>query len=98
MRHDKVCAHLHYSKLHTHIHTHTHTHTHTQTSERRDVTVLWNERVHTDRGVTANRPDIIIKNKKREKKTGILIDVSMPADRNVVQKEAEKKFITRVYV
>jgi len=26
--------------------------------------VLWNQAVHTDREVTANRPDIIIKNKK----------------------------------
>jgi hypothetical protein len=31
-----------------------------------DVTVLWNQAVHTDREVTANRPDTIIKNKKRE--------------------------------
>ena len=28
-----------------------------------DVTVLWNQGVHTDREVTANRPDIITKNK-----------------------------------
>jgi len=35
-----------------------------------------------------NRPDIIIKNKKE--KTCTLIDVAIPADRNVVQKEAEK--------
>ena len=39
--------------------------------------------------VTANRPDIIIKNKKE--KTCTLIDVEILADRNVVQKEAEKK-------
>ena len=45
--------------------------------------------VHTDREVTANGPDIIIKNKKE--KTCTLIDVAIPADRNVVQKEAEKK-------
>jgi hypothetical protein len=51
--------------------------------------VLWNHAVHTDREVTANRPDIIIKNKKE--KTCALIDVAIPADRNVVQKEAEKK-------
>jgi len=31
------------------------------------TTVLWNQAVHTDRGVTANRPDIIIKNKKKRK-------------------------------
>ena len=36
-----------------------------------------------------NRPDIIIKNKKKE--TCTLIDVAIPADRNAVQKEAEKK-------
>jgi len=38
---------------------------------------------------TANRSDIVIKNKKE--KTCTLIDVAIPADRNVVQKEAEKK-------
>jgi hypothetical protein len=34
--------------------------------EEGDGTVLWNQAVHTDREVTANRPDIIIKTKKRE--------------------------------
>jgi hypothetical protein len=34
--------------------------------EERAVTVLWNQAVHTDREVTANRPDIIIKNKKEK--------------------------------
>ena len=57
--------------------------------EEGDVTVLWNKAVHTNREVTANRPDIIIKNKKEE--TCILIDVAIPADKNIVQKEAEKK-------
>ena len=33
--------------------------------EEGDVTVLWNQEVHTDREVTANRPDIIIKKQKR---------------------------------
>ena len=54
-----------------------------------NVTVLWNQAVHTDREVTANRPNIIIKNKKE--KTITLIDVAIPADRNIVQNEAEKK-------
>ena len=51
--------------------------------------MLWNQAVHTDREVTANRPDITIKNKKE--KTCTLTDVAIPADRNVVQKEVEKK-------
>jgi len=33
--------------------------------EEGDVTVLWNQAVHTDREVTANRPDVKIKTKKR---------------------------------
>jgi hypothetical protein len=42
-----------------------------------------------DTHVTANRSRIIIKNKKE--KTCTLIDVAIPADKNVVQNEAEKK-------
>ena len=57
--------------------------------EEGDVTLLWNQAVHPDREVTANRPDIIIKNKKEKACT--LIKVAIPADRNAVQKEAEKK-------
>jgi len=72
------------------IYIHTQTHTLKPMYEEGDVTVLWNQAVHTDREVTANRPYIIIKNKKE--KTCTLIDVAVPADRrNVVQKEAEKK-------
>ena len=54
-----------------------------------DVTVLWNQAVHTDREVTANGPDTIIKKKKE--KTCTLIDVAISADKNVVLKESEKK-------
>jgi len=49
-----------------------------------DVTVLWNQAVHTDREFMANRPGIIIKKKKE--KTCILIDVTIPVDGNVMQK------------
>jgi len=47
--------------------------------------VLLDQAVHTDREVTANRPDIIIKQKKKEK-TVILIDVAISADGNVTEK------------
>jgi len=57
--------------------------------EEGDVTVLWNQAVNADREVTANRPDIIIKNK--EEKTCTLIGMEIAADRKFVQKEAEKK-------
>ena len=66
-----------------------HTHTPKPACEEGDVTVLWNQAIHTDREVTANRPDIIIQNKKE--KTCTLIEVAIPAERNFVQKEKEKK-------
>ena len=65
-------------------------HTYTQVIVRKgDVTVLWNKAIHRDREVRANRQDIIIKITKE--KTCTLIDVAIPADRNVVQKEGEKE-------
>jgi len=35
--------------------------------EHEGVTVLWNQVVHTDREVTANKPDMIIKTKKTKR-------------------------------
>ena len=65
--------------------THTHTHPHYYVNMKID-TVMESRGVL--RVVMANRPDIIIKNKE---KTCLLINVVTPADRNVIQKEAEKK-------
>ena len=56
--------------------------------EEGDFTVFWNQAAHTDREVTANRQDVIIKNKKG--KTCTLINVEIPAERNSVQKESGK--------
>jgi hypothetical protein len=64
--------------------------------EQENITVLWHQAVNTDREVTANRPGIIIKNNNEN--TCMLIYVAIPADRNALQKEAEKKQITRVFV
>ena len=50
-----------------------HTHMPKPMYEEGDVTVLWNQAVHTDREVTANRPDIIIKSKKEKTCTLIFI-------------------------
>jgi hypothetical protein len=58
-------------------------------TEHEDITVLWNQGIQTDKDVLANRPDIIIKNKKD--KTCLVIDVAIPSDKNVIQKEADKK-------
>jgi hypothetical protein len=54
-----------------------------------DITVLWNQGIQTDKEVLTNRPDIITENKKYE--ICLLTDVAIPSDRNVTQKESEKK-------
>ena len=71
MRHDKVCTQLHYSirkALDTETIDKWYTHMPKPVYEKGDVTVLWNQAVHTDREITANRPDIIIKNKTKKKR------------------------------
>jgi len=73
-----------------------HTHIPKPVCEEGDVTVLWNQALHTDREVTANRTDIIIKNKKE--KTCTLIDVAIPADRNVCAKGGGKEVKIQEFV
>ena len=93
MRHDKVCTCWHYATCQAVgiEMTDRQTHTHTQAvHSQEDATVLWNQGVHTEREFTANRPDVIIKYKKKEK-TCIQMDVAITADRNFAQKEVEKK-------
>jgi len=63
MRHDKVCTHLHYSirkALGIETTDKWYTLMPKPVYEEGDVTVLWNQAVHTEE-VTANRPDIILK-------------------------------------
>jgi hypothetical protein len=62
---------------------------HTHKSQYVNMKMLWNKGVHTDREVMTNRLYIIIKNTKE--KTCVLRDVAIPVDRNVTQKEKEKK-------
>ena len=52
------------------------------------VTILWNQQVQTDTAIPNNKPDIIIRD--NEKGICVLIDVTIPGDRNVIKKEAEK--------
>ncbi|EFA13373.1 hypothetical protein TcasGA2_TC001390 [Tribolium castaneum] len=53
-----------------------------------DVTILWNMQIHTDQTILANKLDIVVKDKKHN--LCQLIDVAIPSDYNVIQKEAEK--------
>ena len=60
-----------------------------ETSHEVRVTILWNQQVGTDRTIPNNKPDIIIRDNKK-KGTGMVIDVTIPGDRNVIKKETEK--------
>ena len=56
--------------------------------EGKDVVILWDMPIHTDKEITANRPHIVIKDKKENRWT--FIDMSVPSECNVVNKEIEK--------
>ena len=54
-----------------------------------NLTITWDIPVNTDRSITANRPDIIVKDSVNS--TCKLIDMTVPSDRNIALKEIEKK-------
>lgn len=92
-RHNKVCACLHFNICRHYgietVATNWYTHSPESVVNAKDVVVLWDSQVHTDRTVLANKPDIIVKDLK--KRICYLIDVAIPADTNVTAKEAEKR-------
>ena len=59
-----------------------------ETSQGGKVTILWNEQVQTDRTVPNNKPDITIR--ENEKGTGMLMDLAISGDRNVIKKKPRR--------
>ena len=53
-----------------------------------NITIMWDMPVNTDRTITANRPDIIVKDSVNS--TCKRIDMTVPSDRNIALKETEK--------
>ena len=49
--------------------------------ERKNVSMLWDFTVHTDRKIDANRTDIITKN--QEERTCIMMDVEVPYNQKI---------------
>lgn len=91
-RHNTVAAHLHWNICKEYgikVHEKWYEHSPDPVIDTPDITILWDTQVHTDRTILANKPDIIVKNKKL--RTCILIDVAIPSDYNITQKEAEKR-------
>ena len=58
-------------------------------TENDSVTILWDMPIQTERNIAANRPDIVLKNKKD--KTCLLIDMTTPLDTNTSGKTTEKR-------
>jgi len=56
--------------------------------ENQEMKVLWDFNIYTDHLLTARRPDIVVIDKLQ--KTVQIVDVSVPSDCNVAQKEKEK--------
>ena len=47
-----------------------------------NIKILWDFNLHTDRSISAHRPDIVVVNNNCH--TGILIDVAISADANII--------------
>ena len=54
-----------------------------------NITTMWDTPVNTDRTITANRPDIVIKDSVNS--TCKLIHMTVPSDRNIALKEIQMK-------
>ena len=86
--HDRVATFIHWTLCKHYEIPHTekwYEHTQEPVVEGKNVTILWDFTVHTDRKIDANRPDITIKN--HEEQTCIMMDVAVPSDQNISLKE-----------
>lgn len=90
-RHDKMCNYIHHTicqAFQIPANEKWYIHSPTPVINTEYATIIFNQPVHTDRQITANRPDIIVKNHKT--KECLLIDIAIPNDSNLTNKETEK--------
>ena len=90
-RHNNVARYVHHALCKSYdIQTENkwHLHNPTEVILNKNIELLWDMTLNTDRQVGANRPDIVLRD-KASKKTYI-IDISCPSDVNVLSKENEK--------
>ena len=57
-------------------------------TENQTVTIVWDMPIQTDKEIKANRPNIVVKDKKE--RTCLFIDMSIPTERNTSLKTMEK--------
>ena len=90
-RHNKAAAYIHWAickHYNIKVPDKHYKHQPTTVTENQQVTVLWDMPIQTDRQINANRPDIVVKDKAT--KTCLLIDMSIPTERNISVKTTEK--------
>ena len=59
--------------------------------------LLWEFDIHTDHLISDGKPDLIISNKKKKKRTCKIVDFAVPANHRIKLKECEKK-ATYIYL
>lgn len=90
-RHDKAASYLHWNickELNINVEEKWYEHEPQTVTERDNITILWDMPIQTDREIKANRPDIVIKDK--QEKSCLLIDMSIPTEKNTSVKVTEK--------
>ena len=90
-RHDNVAKKVHWDLCKSNGLDHTekwYEHSPEGVVESEKTKILWNINVQCDNVIQARRPDIILINK--EKKEAWIIDIAIPADKRIVEKEQEK--------
>ena len=91
MRHNKVARIVHWricKQYDIPVHKKAYRHDVCPVIENDKVKILWDMFIQTDRLIGARRPDIVVVDKTRKEAT--IIDISIPADRNIMDKEKEK--------
>ena len=90
-RHDKAASYLHWNickEVNINVEEKWLKHEPHTVTEKDNITVLWDMPIQTDREIKANRPSIVIKAK--QEKSCLLIDMSMPTEKNTSVKVTEK--------
>ena len=90
-RHDNVAKKVHWDLCWKHGLQHSdkwYEHTPEGVVENEAVKILWDINVQCDNVIQARRPDVIIIHK--EKKEALIVDIAVPADTRIAEKELEK--------